>query len=162
VIGLGNKLIGLRNEKMQKSLDLELALKVIVIKMTIAEAGKRYGLSTYSLRYYEKIGLIPPITRSKSGIRDYSENDCGWVEFIKCMRSAGISVESLIEYVKLLKQGDSTRQKRKVILIEQRGLLEKRITELRETIEKLNFKIESYDTELLRFEKKLFDKEVVF
>ncbi|MDR1869365.1 MAG: MerR family transcriptional regulator, partial [Treponema sp.] len=56
--------------------------------MTIAEVGKKNSLSTDTLRYYERVGLIPPVTRTKGGIRDYNENDCLWVEFIKCMRSA--------------------------------------------------------------------------
>ena len=67
--------------------------------MTIAEVSRKYDLSADTLRYYERIGLIPTVTRNKSGIRDYSEADLGWVEFSKCMRSAGVQVEALIEYV---------------------------------------------------------------
>jgi DNA-binding transcriptional MerR regulator len=123
--------------------------------MTIAEVGKQYGLSTDTLRYYERIGLIPSVTRSKSGIRDYTEWDCNWGGFIKCMRSAGIPVEALIEYVSLFQKGDDKRQTRKEILIEQRGLLAERITEMRETLEKLDAKIAGYDTRVFEYEKKL-------
>jgi DNA-binding transcriptional MerR regulator len=80
--------------------------------MTIANAGKQYGLSTDTLRYYERIGLLPPVTRNKNDIRRYTEWDCGWVSFIKCMRTAGIPVEALIEYVALFQKGDSTRHAR--------------------------------------------------
>jgi DNA-binding transcriptional MerR regulator len=73
--------------------------------MTIAETGAQYGLTTDTLRYYERIGLIPPVTRRRGGSRDYGESDCRWVSFIKCMRAAGIPVESLIEYVSLFQQG---------------------------------------------------------
>ena len=74
--------------------------------MKIAEVSERYGISSDTLRYYERIGLIPPVNRTESGIRDYSELDVRRVEFIKCMRSAGLPIEVLIEYVGLVQQGD--------------------------------------------------------
>lgn len=123
--------------------------------MTIAEVSKKYDISADTLRYYERIGLIPRVTRNKSGIRDYSENDCGWVQFIKCMRSAGIQIEALIEYVSLFQQGDETSIARKEILIEQRELLIERITNMQETLERLNRKIENYEQICKPFEDKL-------
>jgi DNA-binding transcriptional MerR regulator len=123
--------------------------------MTIAEAGEQYGLSTDTLRYYERIGLIPPVTRNKGGSRNFTEWDCNWVEFIKCMRTAGIPIEALIEYVSLFQKGDGTRQARKEILIEQRGLLAERLEEMQKTLEKLNMKISDYDTALFEYEKRL-------
>lgn len=91
--------------------------------MTIAETAKKYDISADTLRYYERIGLIPPVPRTKSGIRDYDETSCGWVEFIKCMRGAGLQIEALIEYVALFQQGEATVGARKAILIEQREQL---------------------------------------
>lgn len=81
--------------------------------MTIAEVSSQYGLSPDTLRYYERIGLIPPVRRTAGGIRDYSENDCMWVSFAKCMRGAGLQVEALIEYVSLFQKGDATIEARK-------------------------------------------------
>ena len=124
--------------------------------MTIAEAGEKYGLSTDTLRYYERIGLIPPVNRTKGGKRDYTDNDCRWVEFIKCMRGAGLAVEVLIEYVSLFQKGDSTRNARKAILIDQREKLAQRTAELQETLDRLDIKIARYDTALLEAEKNLF------
>ena len=69
--------------------------------MKIAEVSERYSISSDTLRYYERIGLIQPVNRSANGIRDYNEIDLRRVEFIKCMRSAGLSIEVLIEYVGL-------------------------------------------------------------
>lgn len=86
--------------------------------MTIAEVSKIYELSNDTLRYYERIGLLPPIKRTKSGIRDYQESDCKWIEFIKCMRNAGLPIEVLIEYVALYQQGDQTAGARMDLLIE--------------------------------------------
>ena len=95
--------------------------------MTITEVSKRYDLSADTLRYYERIGLIPPVNRNKSGIRDFTEEDCKWVEFIKCMRGAGLSIEVLTEYVQLFQQGNSTIKARKQLLVEQRSQLIGRI-----------------------------------
>lgn len=81
--------------------------------MTIAQVSQKYGVSADTLRYYERIGLLPPVGRTKSGIRDYTEEDCNWVNFIKCMRGAGLPVETLIEYVGLFGQGDETIPARK-------------------------------------------------
>ena len=67
--------------------------------MTIAEVSRKYDISPDTLRYYERIGLIPPVPRSRSGIRDYDEESCGWIELMKCMRGAGVQIEALIEYV---------------------------------------------------------------
>ena len=123
--------------------------------MTIAEVSRKYSLSIDTLRYYERIGLIPRVQRNKSGIRDYGEGDFGWIEFIKCMRGAGIPVEALIDYVALFQQGDQTIEARKQILIEQRDLLAARMEEMRQTLERLNTKIDRYENFLLPAEKDL-------
>lgn len=113
--------------------------------MTIAEVSKQYNIPVDTLRYYERIGLLPPVNRAKSGFRDYTEGDCQWVSFIKCMRTAGIPVEALIDYVTLFQQGDSTREARRQILVEQRDLLQARVDEQLRTLEYLSRKIQSYD-----------------
>lgn len=113
--------------------------------MTIAEVSKLVDLSNDTLRYYERIGLIPPVHRNKSGIRDYDEEDIRWVEFIKCMRSAGLPIEALIEYVSLFRQGDDTADARKALLIEQRSLLIKRMEDVQATLDRLDKKIEHYE-----------------
>jgi DNA-binding transcriptional MerR regulator len=114
-----------------------------------------YGLSIDTLRYYERVGLIPRVNRTVGGFRDYNDEDCGWVEFVKCMRSAGIQVEALGEYVALFQQGDATLDARKQILIEQRDLLLVRLEEMRESLDKLNGKIERYETMLIPAQKGL-------
>ena len=72
--------------------------------MTIAEVSKKYDISADTLRYYERVGMIPPVTRTASGIRDYQDSDLGWVGLAKCMRSAGLPVEAMIEYVRYIKR----------------------------------------------------------
>jgi MerR family transcriptional regulator, aldehyde-responsive regulator len=127
--------------------------------MKIAEASERYAISTDTLRYYERIGLIPPVNRNSSGIRDYNEIDLRRVEFIKCMRSAGLPVEVLIEYVGLVQQGDGTIEARKEILKEQREQLVARIKEMQKTLEILDHKIEVYEKSVLKKEKEMIQIE---
>ena len=112
--------------------------------MTIKEASQVTGVSADTLRYYERIGLIPPVPRNESGIRNYDEASIGWINFIKCMRGAGLPIEALIKYVALCKEGDKTEASRKAILIEQRDILQQRIESLQKTLVKLNYKIDNY------------------
>ena len=123
--------------------------------MTISEVSQKYGLPADTLRYYEKVGLIPPVNRKESGVRDYTETDCGWVEFIKCMRGAGLSIETLIEYVSLFRRGNRTVQKRKQLLIKERDALQQRVEQMQQTLNRLNHKIEVYEEKLVACEKKL-------
>ena len=112
--------------------------------MTIKEASQVAGVSADTLRYYERIGLIPAVPRSAGGIRDYDEASIRWINFIKCMRGAGLPIEALIEYVALCKEGDKTEASRKAILVEQRDILQQRIESLQKTLVKLNYKIDNY------------------
>ena len=118
--------------------------------MKIAEVSKEYGLSADTLRYYERIGLLPNVTRTPSGIRDYSEQDCARVQFVKCMRAANVSIEALIEYMALFEQGDSTIEARMAILEEQRDLVRERIAEMQAGLDRLNYKIDNYETMLAK------------
>ena len=127
--------------------------------MKIAEVSEQYGLSADTLRYYERVGLIPPVHRNDGGIRDYDELDLRRVDFIKCMRAAGLPVEVLIEYMGLVQQGDKTIEARKEILVEQRDLLSSKMEEMRKTLERLNYKIEVYEKALLKKEKEMVQVE---
>ena len=127
--------------------------------MKIAEVSEQYSISADTLRYYERVGLIPHVNRNESGIRDYNELDLRRVEFIKCMRSAGLPVEVLIDYVALVQQGDETIEARKDILIEQRDLLIARMNEMQKTLDILNRKIDVYENAVLKKEKQMIPVE---
>ena len=127
--------------------------------MKIAEVSEQYGISADTLRYYERIGLIRPVNRNGNGIRDYGEIDLRRVEFIKCMRSAGLPIETLIEYVGLVQQGDDTIEARKEILKEQRVLLQGRMKEMQKTLELLDHKIEVYENAVLKKERAMLGTE---
>jgi DNA-binding transcriptional MerR regulator len=128
--------------------------------MTIAEVSEKFAISQDTLRYYERIGLIPGVNRNKSGIRDYTEEDCNWVEFIKCMRGAGLPIEILIEYVRLFQQGDETIKARKGLLIEQRKQILARMESMKKTLERLDYKIASYEQTVVLKEKELKNRKI--
>lgn len=127
--------------------------------MTITEVSRKYNLTADTLRYYERIGLIPPVNRNKSGVRDFTEEDCNWVQFIKCMRGAGLSIEVLIEYVKMFQEGNSTIRARKELLIDQRNQLSDRIEEMKETLNRLDKKIDGYEDRVIKSENKLLKQD---
>lgn len=113
--------------------------------VTIKEVSQKYNISSDTLRYYERVGMIPPVTRTAGGIRDYGESDLGWVELALCMRGAGLPVETMIEYVKLCQQGDSTIEARMLLLKEQMETLLEQKAQIESTIKRLDFKISRYE-----------------
>ncbi|MDD7372754.1 MAG: MerR family transcriptional regulator [Sarcina ventriculi] len=123
--------------------------------MNITQVSKKYNVSTDTLRYYERIGLIPPVTRDKHGYRDYTDYDCKWVYFAKVMRGAGVSIESMIEYVSLFMEGENTKDARKQILLDQQDELERKIKEMQETLGYLKHKIDVYEERILKYEEQL-------
>lgn len=126
--------------------------------MKIAEVSEKTGVPPDTLRYYERVGLLPSVRRNEGGIREYDDVDLRRIEFIKCMRRAGLPVETLIEYVQLVLQGDQTIEARKEILQEQRDVLAARIAEMQQTLDLLNYKIGVYESALLKREKELAAK----
>ncbi|XIK32323.1 MerR family transcriptional regulator [Enterococcus faecium] len=118
--------------------------------MNIKQVSEEKGISADTLRYYERIGLIPPVNRTKGGIRDYTEEDLKWVDFTICMRNTGLSIESLIEYIRLSSEGEATVFERRKLLIEESELLTKKIAEMQECLERLQGKIKKYDRVLSR------------
>ncbi|MCD8158887.1 MAG: MerR family transcriptional regulator [Clostridiales bacterium] len=113
--------------------------------MTIKEASKICGISPDTLRYYEKMKVIPAVERSKSGIRNYKEEDLGWIKNAKCMRKAGFSIEAIAKYVELFMEGDETISDRLELLKEQREILYRKREEIEETLVLLGHKINIYE-----------------
>jgi DNA-binding transcriptional MerR regulator len=128
--------------------------------MRIAEVSEKYNISADTLRYYERVGLLPPVNRTDSGIRDFDERDIQRVEFIKCMRAAGLPIEVLTEYIQLVQMGDSTIEQRKQILEDEREKLLGRMAEMQKTLDKLNFKISIYENSLLAKEQQMSEVEM--
>ncbi len=113
--------------------------------MTIAEVSRKYGLTADTLRYYERVGLIPPVPRTRSGIRDYDEASCRWIELMKCMRAAGVQIEALAQYAALVQQGEGTLQARRELLARQRDLLAARMEDMQRSLDRLDEKLRYHD-----------------
>lgn len=113
--------------------------------MTIREVSEKYGVSADTLRYYERIGLLPPVTRTESGIRNYTESDLSWLELILCLRAAGLPIEAILEYVRLFREGDSTFRARLSLLQEQREALLLQKQQIEAALDRLNYKIVRYE-----------------
>lgn len=125
--------------------------------MTIKEVSEKYSISQDTLRYYEKVGIIRPVTR-KNGIRQYGEKELSNIEFVICMRNAGLPINVLAKYIKLFDQGDKTAFERRQLLINQRDVLKQKIMEMNMALEKLNNKIHVYYKEILKKEKEFLEK----
>jgi len=113
--------------------------------MTIKEVSEKFGIPADTLRYYERVGMIPPVHRTESGIRDYTEDDIGWVQLAVCMRSAGLPVEVMIEYLKLFQAGDDTIPARLQLLKDQKDVLLEQRQKIDATLDRLYYKIARYE-----------------
>ncbi|RKD30428.1 MerR family transcriptional regulator [Lacrimispora algidixylanolytica] len=113
--------------------------------MTVKEVSEKYKITQDTLRYYERVGMIPEVTRTSGGIRSYQQKDLDWVELAICMRSAGLPVEVMIQYVQLCKEGESTIPARLELLQKQREALHMQREQLDTTLDRLNYKIKKYE-----------------
>lgn len=84
--------------------------------MTIAEVSRTFHLSIETLRYYERIGLIPKVHRKANGYREYTDEDIKWIYYAKVLRAAGVSIEAMTKYIALARQGDDTVKERLAII----------------------------------------------
>lgn len=117
--------------------------------MTIKEVCETYNVTADTLRYYERVGVIPEVNRTSGGIRNYTEDDLGWVEMALCFRNAGMPIEMLIEYVKLYQMGDATMEARCNLLKEAREKILEERRKYDSALERMNFKIERYEKALI-------------
>jgi len=113
--------------------------------MTIKDAAEVTGISIDNLRYYERIGLIPEVPRTYSGIRDYDEMSLNWIDFAMRFKKGGVPLEAIHEYIQLAIKGESTKVARKEILLEAKENLEEKIREIQESLDVINYKLDTYD-----------------
>ncbi|MBC1495404.1 MerR family transcriptional regulator [Listeria welshimeri] len=125
--------------------------------MNIKDASEKSGVSADTIRYYERIGLIPPVHRNENGVRKFGAEDLRWIQFSRQMRRAGLSIEALIDYLALFREGEHTLEARVELLKEQRVDLKNRINIMQEALDRLDFKINNYDTHLIPAQQKLKD-----
>ena len=113
--------------------------------MTIKEVCEAFSITPDTLRYYERVGVIPCVHRTAGGIRDYTQEDIGWVQNAVCFRNAGLPIEKLIEYVRLFQMGDETIRQRCDLLKEAREDILRARQKYDEALEKLNYEISRYE-----------------
>ncbi|WP_261309200.1 MerR family transcriptional regulator [Streptococcus suis] len=121
------------------------------------EVAEELGLSHDTIRYYERIGLLQ-VPRDKNGYRQFDQQSIDWLFLVKMLRKSGMSIESLVDYVGLVRQGDSTIAARKAILQEQEERLKEQIAQQESVLEMLSHKVATYDSQLLHFEQERLDK----
>ena len=126
--------------------------------MTITEVSEMYGVSPHTLRYYEKVGLIPPVPRL-NGIRDYGEMDCRFVNFVTKMRGIQMPIETLIRYMQLCRQGDESVEERKQIMMTYRDVLSAEIADKKLLLKKINSKIATYEQRLIEVERGIYHQD---
>lgn len=122
--------------------------------MKIKEVSKKTKMSADTLRYYEKEGLIGPIPRINN-VREYRESDIERIIFIQHMRTAGMRLGTLKEYLLMVDEGESTREQRLAVLESHRQALQEEIKELESVLSVIDKKIENYHTHLSQREQEL-------
>lgn len=113
-------------------------------RLTIQEVARQTGLSTHTLRYYERVGLIHPINRAQNTHRRYTPEDVGWIDFLTKLRATGMSIKDMQRYAELQRQGDETLPERVKMLKALRDQVQERIRQLNEHLELVQYKIEVY------------------
>jgi len=120
--------------------------------MTIKDVCQKYSITPDTLRYYERVGVIPEVNRTAGGIRDYNEEDLKWVKNAICLRDAGVPIEMLIEYVRLFRKGDDTLSARCELLKEAREEIISARAKYDEALDKLDYKISMYEKAVVKGE----------
>ena len=124
---------------------------------TISEVSEKYQISSSTLRYYERIGLLPNIPRQANGNRYFTDQLLNWLEMIICLRHSGVPIEKLIEYAKLIQKGDDTIATREALLREQLSELYQKRVNLQRSIQRLEEKIALYESGEITQESSYFE-----
>jgi DNA-binding transcriptional MerR regulator len=111
---------------------------------TIQRAAQETGLSADTLRYYERIGILPGIGRSESGHRRFTDDDMGWIKLVQCLRASGMPLEDLHRYAELVQAGEHTAAERLAILEAHKDRIESEMSELAIALELVDRKIDNY------------------
>lgn len=113
--------------------------------MTINEVSNKFGITPDTLRYYERVGAIPPVGRINGRIRNYQEEDLKWIQTALCLREAGVSVETIVEYVRLYQEDSENFDARWRLLQHERDLLFQQIQKMEHALSLLDYKISRYE-----------------
>ncbi len=120
---------------------------------TIKEVSEKTGISAHTLRFYEKEGLLPDIERNTNGVRMYCDDNITWIETVQALRSTGLPLAEIKQYLELYRSKDSTLEQRKELLLHQKNKVEDQISRLIKTLEILNYKLALLDAQGNKFER---------
>ncbi|SDL88753.1 MerR family transcriptional regulator [Sediminibacillus halophilus] len=115
------------------------------MNFSINEVAKKFGISSHTLRFYDKEGLMPFIGRDKSGNRVFTEEDLNWVAMVCCLKDTGMSIKEIKQYADWCAQGMQTLDERKEMLAEHRQQVLKQIEDLKKNLDLIDYKIEVYE-----------------
>lgn len=124
---------------------------------TIKQVSEKYDISPYTLRYYEKEGLLPAINRTDNGNRLYSDRDLERLHFIKCMRATGMSISYIKNYVNLCRHGEETIPERREIILRQKEIIEAQIKEYESLLQLVEKKLTTFN-DITDFAQKIWPK----
>ncbi len=112
---------------------------------TIKQVAEKLDLTAYTLRYYEKEGLLPFVDRDNNGNRIFNDHDIEWLMLICCLRATGMSVGEIKRYVALCMEGDTTIESRREIILQHKYAVEQKIAQMNDCLTKINKKLGLYD-----------------
>lgn len=113
---------------------------------TIGEAAKKMNLTPFTLRYYDKEGLLPLLKKTEKGTRCFKDSDLAWLDVIECLKSSGMSLKDIKSFIYWTIEGDSTLQQRYDLFLERKKIVEQKMAEYQTILNKLNFKCWYYET----------------
>jgi DNA-binding transcriptional MerR regulator len=113
---------------------------------SISQTAQRIGVTAYTLRYYDKEGLLPFVDRTPSGIRSFKESDFEWLAVVNCLKNTGMSIKQIKVFIDYCLEGDATLEKRLDVFTNQKASVEKQIEELQTYLKKIEYKIWYYQT----------------
>lgn len=116
--------------------------------LSIADAVRASGVSAYTLRYYERAGLIDGVDRANSGHRRYSDRDLAWIHTLQCLRATGMPIRTIRRYAELVRAGDGNELERLALLREHRMAVRAQLTEVRRHLAFIDRKISIYEDAL--------------
>ncbi len=117
---------------------------------SISQAAEKTGLTVSTLRYYESEGLLPFVDRTSGGQRVFKDEDFSWLSVIECLKSSGVSIREIKQYIDWCMEGDSTLCQRRDLFVRQKERVEAQIAEYQKNLEKINYKIWYYEQAVAR------------
>ncbi len=115
----------------------------------IGQTAEKLGINPSTLRYYDKEGLLPFVQRSEGGIRQFCDTDFEWIRLIECLKSTGMPIKDIKQFIDWYIQGDSTLEKRRDMFYERKTAVQKQLEEVKKTLEIINYKCWYYDTAII-------------